>query len=83
MESDEFLGFFKSYCEQDLVEMKRIKAGIDNKSKTLPLTHRSLITSIEGHTLFSLFPDDIELHKQINKMVGSDKFENNTDFDDR
>ena len=42
-----------------------------------------LLTKVHGHTLFSLFKDNIEIGRIIKKILESDKLDNSKDVDQR
>ena len=81
----ELLGFFKTFSEQDLDDMLRLKkATVDNSvSKTLPLTTNLMVSKIYGHSLFSLFSSNIEVLKKSRMMLETEKYDEIMDIDDR
>ena len=63
--------------------MLRIERAIREKLNTLPITFNTLIAKIDGHSLFSLFTDNMNVLRQAKDKIDDDEFEEAQDTDER
>ena len=52
-------------------------------SKNLKVTTNILITNIDGHSLYSLFPTNFDLHKTVRDRLAEERFTDFKDIDER
>ena len=57
---------YRTYCELDLLELKRIDESIDERTGVLQEIDPETILSIyEGRTIFSIYFDTILVYEQL------------------
>ena len=79
----EFLGLFKSNCEQDLLELIALNKAIKQMNKNLQLTSNLLICTINGHSLYSFFHTNITVQKAIMSKLQQENLDDFKDVDER
>ena len=77
-----FLGCFRSYCELDLIEMRRIQEYIKNRNVIKQIDVDSIYSNLQGQSLFSFFEGKPILYERILKVLQEKGYENKEDYDE-
>ena len=56
---------FRTFSEVDLHELKRISDAIEKRQKIPKIDKDAIISNFEGHTIFSVFQEHIDVYEQI------------------
>ena len=56
---------FRSFTEMDLKQLDNIAESIQNRTKIDKIDISAMLSTYEGHSIFSLFFDRIEVYEQI------------------
>lgn len=56
---------FRTFAEIDLAELCQIRAAISRKKKLPMIDPQTIVSSFEGHTIFSIFQEQINVYEQI------------------
>ena len=64
---------FRTFSEIDLAELSHIRAAISRSIKLPSIHPQTIVSSFEGHTIFSIFQEQINVYEQIlEQMQGMD-----------
>ena len=58
---------FRAFSEIDVFELKRICFALQNRKKIPKIDLRSVVSVYEGHTIFSIFQNEVAVYEQILK----------------
>jgi len=56
---------FRTFSEVDLKQLEKIYEEIDSRQKLSKIDTETILCMYEGHTIFSIFFDKIEVYEQI------------------
>lgn len=56
---------FRTFSEIDLFELKKVCTAVRNRTKIQKIDDQAIISTYEGHTIFSIFQDNIDVYEQI------------------
>lgn len=56
---------FRSFTEMDVKQLEQIFESINNRTKIEAIDISSILSTYEGHTIFSIFFDHIQVFEQI------------------
>ena len=65
---------FRSFSEIDLFELKKICLALESRSNITQIDLATIISVYEGHSIFSIFQDHIEVYEQIQLQLESKEF---------
>ena len=71
---------FRTFSEIDLHELKRISDAIENRQKIPKIDEEAIVSNFEGHTIFSIFQEHIDVYEQIVQQMKEKEFEASEDF---
>ena len=67
---------YRTYCELDLLELKRIDESIEERTGVLQeIDPESILSIYEGRTMFSIYFDTILVYEQLHSQLMSQNFE--------
>ena len=75
-------GLYRSFCEIDLQEVKRIQQTLQQKRKFKSFDIKALFASFGGHSIFSLFEGEIMLFRAILHTLEEQGYKNQDDEDE-
>ena len=70
---------FRTFCEMDLFQLKDISDTLDKRNKLAKIDSNTILTIFEGHTIFSIFWDRIQVFEQILSQLQEEEFEDEDD----
>lgn len=76
-------GVFTLHAETDIFELQRIGAIIRQQRKLENIDLQTMTCVFSGHSLFSIFSDDIKLHEQVVEQINETPFPNEQDIDEQ
>ena len=56
---------YQTYAEIDIVMLQQIDAALAQRTKLPDISDKTLVSTFEGHTMFSLYYEDIRVYEQI------------------
>ena len=56
---------YRTFSDLDLYELQQIQESINNCAQMSSIDPESIVANFEGHTIFSIFFDRIEVFEQI------------------
>ena len=65
---------FRSYSEVDIFELKTISQALHNRLKIPEVDLESILGYFEGHSIFSIFQDEIEVYEHLQKQIEQSDF---------
>lgn len=78
-----FLGCFRSYCELDLIEFRRLQDLFKaKKSLIMAIDRKAIFSTIRGQSIFSIFDGKIRLYKVIYDCLARKNYVDKLDNDD-
>ena len=54
---------FRTFSEVDLFELKRIQEAIEKRKKIPKIDMEAIVSNFEGHTIFSVFQEHIDVYE--------------------
>lgn len=70
---------FRTFSELDLWQIKNISDTLDKRNKLTKIDSNTILTTFEGHTIFSIFWDRIQVFEQILSQLQEEEFEDEDD----
>lgn len=71
---------YRTFSEIDLCELLKIQNAIDRRAKIGFIDHESILANYEGHSIFSIFFDRIEVLEQIYEQLSIQEFPHEEDI---
>lgn len=65
---------YRTYSEIDLCELQQLQDLIERRAKINYIDPESILANYEGHTIFSIFFDRIEVFEQIFEQLSNQEF---------
>ena len=59
------MGSFRKYAEADLIELNRLNNVLKANKRLVNIDFQTAVSMFEGHSIFSIFHDEIKLHEEI------------------
>lgn len=72
---------YRTFCEIDLGQISKIQHSIKQGSKLDKIDLEAVLSTYEGHTIFSIFFDCMRVYEQILLQLQEEEFPLEEDFD--
>jgi hypothetical protein len=56
---------FRTYSELDILQLSQVNKDLKDKRKIKDIDHETILSTFEGHTIFSIYFDDIRVYEAI------------------
>ena len=66
---------YQTYAEIDVCMLQQINSALAQRTKLPDISDKSLVSTFEGHTMFSLYYEDIRVYEQIYEHLAEKEFE--------
>ena len=72
---------FRTFSEIDLWQLNQLWEALESRSKLIPIDPQAILSTYEGHTIFSIFFDSIAVYELILAQLREMEFASEEDFD--
>ena len=71
---------FRTFSEIDLFELKKVSEAILHRKRMPSIDMKAIVSIFEGHTIFSIFQEHIDVYEQILYQLQQREFPSSEDF---
>ena len=66
---------YRTYSELDLLQLKAINEALQARAKLPDIDPATILSTFEGHTIFSIYYEDVRVYEQIYHQLTETEFE--------